>query len=148
MQRTALVLFATLAMAGTAHAQAWPNATPSPYVAPGQVAAPAPATTAMPVPTATGEELGTPPHALGGASSAISTPNPAALPAASQPAVPDLDNPAGSRATAALNVLEAQGYASFSDFRPSGNAYTALVTDNGQQFRVVINPDTGQISRQ
>ena len=148
MQRTALVLFATLAMAGTAHAQAWPNATPSPYGAPGQAAAPTPASTAMPAPTATGEELGTPPHALGGASSAISTPTPAALPAASQPAVPDLDNPAGSRATAALNVLEAQGYASFSDFRPSGNAYTALVTDNGQQFRVVINPDTGQISRQ
>lgn len=149
MQRTALVLFATLAMAGTAHAQAWPNATPSPYGAPGQAAAPAPASTAMPAPTAaTGEELGAPPHALGGASSATGTPSPATLPAASEPAAPDLDNPQGSRATAALNVLEAQGYASFSDFRPSGNAYTALVTDNGQQFRVVINPDTGQISRQ
>ncbi|MGH6976711.1 MAG: hypothetical protein ACREED_06770, partial [Stellaceae bacterium] len=64
------------------------------------------------------------------------------------PAVPDLDSPEGSRATTALNVLEAQGYASFGDFGPSGNAYTALVTDNGQQFRVVINPDTGQVSRQ
>jgi len=148
MQRTALVLFATLAMAGSAHAQAWPNATPSPYGAPGQAAAPAPASTAMPAPTATtGEELGAPPHALG-TSSATNAPSQAALPAANAPAVPDLDNPEGDRATAALNILEAQGYASFRDFEPSGNAYTALVTDNGEQFRVVINPDTGQISRQ
>lgn len=146
MQRTALVVFATLAMAGSAHAQAWPNATPSPYGPPGQAAAPAPAT-AAPAPTAaTGEELGAPPHALG-ASSATNAPGQTALPAASAPAVPDLGNP-GGRATAALNVLEAQGYASFSDFGPSGNAYTALVTDNGEQFHVVINPDTGQISRQ
>lgn len=86
-----------------------------------------------------------PPHALG-ASPATGTPSQAAT--ASAPAVPDLDSPEGGRATAALNVLEAQGYASFSDFRSSGSAYTALVTDNGQQFRVVINPDTGQISRQ
>ena len=148
MQRTALVLFATLAMAGTAHAQAWPNATPSPYGMPGQAAAPAPAT-AMPAPTAaTGAELGAPPHALGGSSVAGTPSSQAALPASNAPAVPDLDNPESGRATAALNVLEAQGYASFSNFGPSGNAYTALVTDNGQQFRVVINPDTGQISRQ
>lgn len=142
MQRTVLVLFAILAMAGTAYAQAWPNAKPSPYGT-----APAPAT-AAPAPTAaTGDQFGAPPHALGG-SSAASTPSQAALPAGSEPAVPDLDNPESGRATAALNVLEAQGYASFSNFGPSGNAYTALVTDNGQRFRVVINPDTGQISRQ
>ena len=147
MQRTALVLFAILAMASTAQAQSWPNAKPSPYGAPGQGTAPAPAT-AMPAPTAaTGAELGAPPHALGG-SSAASTPSQAALPASNAPTVPDVDNPESSRATAALNVLEAQGYASFSNFGPSGNAYTTLVTDNGQQFRVVINPDTGQISRQ
>jgi len=147
MQRTALVLFAILATAGSAHAQAWPNATPSPYGAPAQGAAPSPAT-ATPAPTATtGEELGTPPHALGG-SSVTSTPSRVAPTAAGGSAVPDLDNPESGRATAALNVLEAQGYASFSDFGPSGSAYTALVTDNGRQFRVVINPDTGQISRQ
>lgn len=146
MQRTVLVLFATLAMAGTAHAQAWPNAKPSPYGATGQPAASAP--TAAPAPTAaTSEQLGAPPHALGG-SSAASTPSQAALPAGSGPSVPNLDNSESGRATAALNVLEAQGYASFSNFGPSGNAYTALVTNNGQQFRVVINPDTGQISRQ
>ena len=147
MQRTALVLFATLAMAGSAHAQAWPNATPSPYGTPGQAAAPAPAASASAPTAATGEERGAPPHALG-ASSATGTPNQAALPAASEPTVPDLDNPESGRATAALNLLEAQGYASFTNFGPSGNAYTALVTDNGEQFRVVINPDTGQISRQ
>jgi len=147
MQRTILVLFATLAMAGTAHAQAWPNAKPSPYGASGQAAAPAAATAASTPTVATGEQLGAPPHALGG-SPATNTPSQAALPASSEPAVPDLDNPESGRATAALNVLEAQGYASFSNFGPSGNAYAALVTDNGQQFRVVINPDTGQISRQ
>jgi len=146
MQRAALVLFATIAMAGTAHAQAWPNAKPSPYGATGQSSTLSP--TATPAPTAaTGEQLGAPPHALGG-SSAASTPSQAALPAAGEPAVPDIDNPESSRATAALNLLEAQGYASFSNFEPSGNTFTAMVTDNGQRFRVVINPDTGQISRQ
>ncbi|MDE1930288.1 MAG: hypothetical protein KGI43_01885 [Alphaproteobacteria bacterium] len=148
MQRIALVLFAILAMASTAQAQSWPNAKPSPYGAPGQGTAPAPAT-AIPAPTAaTGTELGAPPHALGGSSVAGTPSSQAALPASNAPAVPDLDNPESGRATAALNVLEAQGYASFSNFGPSGNAYTALVTDHGQQFRVVINPDTGQISRQ
>lgn len=143
MQRTILALFATLAMAGTAHAQAWPNARPSPYGTSGQAAAPAPA----PAPNAvTGEQLGAPPHALGG--SATSTPSQSAMPVSNEPAVPDLDNPEAGRATAALNIFEAQGYASFSNFEPRGNAYTALVTDNGQKFRVVINPDTGQISRQ
>jgi len=147
MQRTVLVLFATLAIAGTAHAQSWPNAAPSPYGTSGETAAPAPAT-AAPTPTgASGEQLGAPPHALGG-SSATTTPSQAGMPASNAPAVPDFDNPQSGRATAALNVLEAQGYASFSNFEPSGSAYTALVTDNGQQFRVVINPDTGQISRQ
>ncbi|MGH7008595.1 MAG: hypothetical protein ACRED7_09345 [Stellaceae bacterium] len=146
MQRTILVLFAILAMAGTAYAQAWPNAKPSPYGTTGQAATSAPTAAAAPS-AATGDQLGAPPHALGG-SSATSTPSQAALPAGSEPSVPDLDNPESSRATAALNVLEAQGYASFSNFGPSGNAYTALVTDNGQRFRVVINPDTGQISRQ
>lgn len=147
MRSTALVLFATLAMAGTAYAQAWPNAAPSPYGVSGQAAPPSPGATA-PAPTpATGADVGVPPHALG-ASPATGTPSQVAVPAATAPAVPDLDNPEGGRATTALNVLEAQGYASFSDFRSSGSAYTALVTDNGQQFRVVINPDTGQISRQ
>lgn len=148
MQRPALVLFATLVMAGTAHAQAWPNATPSPYGAPGQAAASAPAAVA-PAPTAaTGEQLGAPPHALGASSATTRTSSQAALPAVNAPAVPDLDNPESGRATTALNILEAQGYASFSDFGPSGSAFTALVNDNGEHFRVVINPDTGQISRQ
>ncbi|HYL48148.1 MAG TPA: hypothetical protein VET84_02170 [Stellaceae bacterium] len=74
--------------------------------------------------------------------------NQTALPVSGETPVADLDNPEGGRATSALNVLEAQGYASFSDFRPDGTKFTALVNDNGQQFRVVINPDTGQISRQ
>lgn len=151
MKRTILALFATLTIAGNAHAQAWPNATPSPYgaaTAPHQAAAPAPIAAAPPAPTMpTGEELGAPPHVLGAVAPA-STSNVAALPVSSEPAVPDSDNPEGGRATAALNVLEAQGYAAFSNFRPSGSNYTALVTDNGQQFQVVVDPETGRISRQ
>ena len=85
--------------------------------------------------------------ALGGNAHAQAWPN--APPATSGAAtVPDLDNPESSRATAALNVLEEQGYAAFSDFRPNGSTFTALVNDGGQQFRVTIDPDTGQISRQ
>ncbi|MGB8181684.1 MAG: hypothetical protein WCF13_04880 [Stellaceae bacterium] len=96
----------------------------------------------------TGEELGTPPHALGAAAPNGGVANQATLSATGETPVADLDNPEGGRTTAALNVLEAQGYASFSDFRPDGTKFTALVSDNGQQFRIIIDPDTGQISRQ
>jgi hypothetical protein len=64
------------------------------------------------------------------------------------PPAGETNNVGGGRATTALNVLEAQGYANFTDFRPDGSMFTALVNDGGQRFRVVINPDTGQISRQ
>ncbi|HYL32894.1 MAG TPA: hypothetical protein VEU53_07095 [Stellaceae bacterium] len=152
MKCAALVLLATLAMGGTAHAQAWPNATPSPYGAPAaQYSAVAPARSAAVVSSpavATGEGLGVAPHALGAAAPSGGTTSRAALPASGETPVADLDNPEGDRATAALNVLEAQGYASFSDFRPVGTKFTALVSDNGQKFRVLIDPDMGQISRQ
>lgn len=147
MKHTALVLVASLAAIGSAHAQAWPNAAPSPY---GGGAA-APATTApQPASSAPSNqvELGTPPHALGTSAPSMPAASPAAASATGASPVPDADNPGGSRATTALNVLEAQGYTNFSDFRPNGSVFTALVNDGGQQFRVVINPDTGQISRQ
>lgn len=53
-----------------------------------------------------------------------------------------------NRMTDALNLLEAQGYGSFSNFKADGANYEATVTQNGQSFTVVINPDSGQITRQ
>lgn len=147
MRQAALILVASLAAAGTAHAQAWPNARPSPYGGPTAPPATTAAPTPMPPPANNGGELGTPPHALG-APSSNNAPAPPAQATTSAPSVADLDNPQGARATAALNVLEAQGYADFSEFRPEDGMYTAMVRDGGQRFRVVINPDTGQISRQ
>lgn len=152
MKHATLVLIATLALSGNAHAQAWPNAMPSPYGPPTAAGSPtvaAPATMATPSPAIpNGVELGAPPRALGGTAPNSAISNQAPPEVSTAPPVADLDNPEGSRATVALNVLEAQGYASFSDFRPDGSTYTALVSDGGQQFRVTINPDTGQISRE
>jgi len=152
MKHAALVLMTTLALGGTAYAQAWPNATPSPYGSPtvdNPTAAPAPSTPAVSPPSApAGIELGVPPRALGASAPNAGISSQTAPPGSNETPVPDVDNPNAGRATSALNVLEAQGYASFSDFRPDGNKFTALVSDNGQQFRVVIDPDTGQISRQ
>ncbi len=147
MKQVALVLIASLAAIGSARAQAWPNAAPSPYgsstTAPTAATAPQ---TALP-PATHNVELGSPPHALGSAPPSMpALPPPQA--ATAEPPVADLDNPQSQRATTALNILEAQGYTYFGDFRPDGNMFTALVHDGGQQFRVVINPDTGQISRQ
>lgn len=151
MKYAALALVFSLTWYGSAHAQAWPNATPSPYgaaAAPAPAAAPVMSTPASPVPTGNGAELGVPPHALGATTPAESAAPPVTASANGAPPVADLDNPEGGRATTALNILEAQGYAAFSDFRPEGSAFTASVSDGGQQFQVVINPDTGQISRQ
>jgi hypothetical protein len=57
----------------------------------------------------------------------------------------DLGN---ARATDALNTLEAQGYTEFSDFRQDGSNFAATVTQKGQQFTVIVNPDTHQVTRQ
>jgi hypothetical protein len=53
-----------------------------------------------------------------------------------------------NRMTEALNLLEAQGYGSFSNFKADGANYQATVTQNGQSFTVTINPDSGQVTRQ
>jgi len=53
-----------------------------------------------------------------------------------------------NRMTQALNLLEAQGYGSFSNFKADGANYQATVTQDGQSFTVVINPDSGQVTRQ
>jgi len=141
MKHAFLALVASLALCGSAHAQAWPNAAPSPY---GGSTAP----TRGAVPPTSGAGPGSSPHTLGAPTPTTGASSQAPAPPSSIPPVTDVDNPQGGRATAALNVLEAQGYADFSDFRATGSTFTALVNDGGQQFRVVIDPDTGQISRQ
>ncbi len=49
------------------------------------------------------------------------------------------------RATRALNMLEAQGFTRFSDFKASGADFTAEVRKHGKTARVTIDPDTNQI---
>jgi hypothetical protein len=56
------------------------------------------------------------------------------------------DNPAGRRATDALNLLEAKGYPDFAEFGPEGANFSASVLDsNGNRVKIAINPDTGEI---
>ena len=50
--------------------------------------------------------------------------------------------------THALNLLEAKGYGDFRDFKQDGTNFAATVTQNGQSFGVVIDPDNNQITRQ
>lgn len=66
------------------------------------------------------------------------------------------DTPEARRATNALNILESQGYcaglqtksaSAFDQFLPEGNDYTAQIRQNGQQFTVRVNPDTGRVTR-
>jgi hypothetical protein len=52
------------------------------------------------------------------------------------------------RATEALNLLEANGYTQFSDFRPAGSDFQATVTRNGRQEMVTIDPDSGRVAPQ
>jgi hypothetical protein len=54
----------------------------------------------------------------------------------------------GNRMTQALNLLEAKGYADFSNFKQDGNNFAATVKQNGESFGVVIDPESGQITRQ
>lgn len=56
---------------------------------------------------------------------------------------------AGDRMTDALNLLEAQGYGSFSDFRAEGGVFTATVKNKGgKDVKVQIDPASGQITTQ
>lgn len=52
------------------------------------------------------------------------------------------------RETSALNMLNLQGFGKFSDFRPAGTNFAATVWDNSGPYSVIVNPDTGQITRQ
>jgi hypothetical protein len=67
------------------------------------------------------------------------------------------DTPEARRATRALNLLEAQGYAAglpdksfgaFRDLRPHGKDFEATIEQNGLTFVVIVDPDTGRVTRQ
>jgi hypothetical protein len=50
--------------------------------------------------------------------------------------------------TRALNLLEAQGFANFTDFRRAGNdQYAANVLQHGRDVTIHVNPQDGQITR-
>jgi hypothetical protein len=57
------------------------------------------------------------------------------------------DKPLAQRMTHALNILEANGYGDFANFRADGKNFAATVTDQGEPFSVVINPDSDEVSR-
>jgi hypothetical protein len=51
------------------------------------------------------------------------------------------------RETSALNVLEAKGYGgNYTGFRRDGSNYSAMVTHNGKQQKVIIDPDAGTVT--
>jgi hypothetical protein len=51
------------------------------------------------------------------------------------------------RETQALNVLEAKGYGgSYTDFQREGSNYSALVTHDGKQQKMMIDPDRGTVT--
>jgi hypothetical protein len=53
-----------------------------------------------------------------------------------------------SRMTSALNLLEAKGYASFSNFKQDGANFSATVTKNGHSQTVIVDPDSGTVMAQ
>ncbi len=53
-----------------------------------------------------------------------------------------------SRMTSALNLLEAKGYASFSNFKEDGANFSATVTKNGHSETVIVDPDSGMVTTQ
>ena len=58
------------------------------------------------------------------------------------------NDPQGMRATHALNLLEAQGFGQFSNFRRDGDIFSANVTKNGRTTTVLIDPSTNRIQRE
>ena len=53
---------------------------------------------------------------------------------------------AADRETQALNLLEAKGYGSFTNFRAAGNGYAATVTRDGRTMNVQVDPQNGQVT--
>jgi hypothetical protein len=51
------------------------------------------------------------------------------------------------RMTHALNILEADGYGGFTNFRSDGKSFAASVSEQSKKFSVVVDPDSGQVTR-
>jgi hypothetical protein len=73
------------------------------------------------------------------------------------PAMKSHDTEEARRATAALNLLEAQGYCAdlqekshgaFTSFQPQGRDFTATVRQKGRDYRMVVDPQSGRVTRQ
>jgi hypothetical protein len=67
------------------------------------------------------------------------------------------DTPQARRATRALNLLEAKGWAAgledksfgaFQSFTEQGNDFAATVVQHGRRFVLIVDPETGQVKRQ
>jgi hypothetical protein len=76
---------------------------------------------------------------------------------AATPAKPTGDTAQARRATRALNLLEAEGFAAdlqdksasaFRDFHEEGKVFTATVSQKGRDFAATVDPDTGEVKRQ
>ena len=52
----------------------------------------------------------------------------------------------GHRMTKALNLLEANGYGGFTNFKADGDGYKATVTRDGHDVTVHVDPDTGKVT--
>ena len=87
----------------------------------------------------------------GGAFAATpSTPGTASAPAASSQQTASQqsyrrDKPLAARMTRALNILEADGYGSFTNFHADGKNFAATVTGQGKPLSVFVDPDSGRV---
>jgi len=87
--------------------------------------------------------------ATGGVALAATAPGGAANSPAGAPAARGADTrPSTVRITHALNLLEAQGYGDFRDFRQDGKNFAATVMRGGKQMSVRIDPDADQVAVQ
>jgi hypothetical protein len=68
----------------------------------------------------------------------------AQTPAKAMPMHPVRDQQ-GDPATRALNLLEANGYATFQQFHRVGDHYEAVATKDGKPVTVSVDPATGQV---
>lgn len=98
--------------------------------------------------SALGMEMETPPHALGTAPPSIMPAVPPNVPpehAVKSMASYKADNPTSRFATEALNLLESEGYANFTNFRQDGARFIAEETQNGQTWQLAVDPETKTI---
>jgi hypothetical protein len=93
--------------------------------------------------------MGAPPHTFNSGDSGAPQAQPPRAKMPQTAAVPaDQDHGvSGQRETQALNLLEAQGYGNFTDFRSEGANFTAIVSDPNGRYTVTVNPDNGQVTR-